>query len=221
MTGETHPKAVIFDNDGLLLDTETVWTRAEEDLYERRGLEFTLEEKQELVGTSAAIAGGILERRFDEPGRATEIIAELDELVMAEVANGVEAMPGARDLVALLKDRGIPRALVSNSPRAFIERALAVAEVGDVFDLILSAHEVAAPKPAPDPYLAACEQLAIEPGMDVTVLEDSPTGVTAGVAAGCRVIGVPSVPGVELPEAHERVKSLADPDLLTLLGLSS
>jgi HAD superfamily hydrolase (TIGR01509 family) len=220
LSGAAQPRAVIFDNDGLLLDTETVWTRAEQDLYERRGLEFTLAEKQLLVGTSAGIAGGILERRFGEEGRAAEIIAELDELVMAEVANGVEAMPGARDLVALIGDRGIPRALVSNSPRAFIERALAIAEIGDVFDLTLSAHEVAAPKPAPDPYLAACERLGIEPGMDVTVLEDSPTGVASGVAAGCRVIGVPSVPGVDLPEAHERVTSLADPQLLTLLGLA-
>lgn len=214
-----QPLAVIFDNDGLLLDTETVWTRAEEDLYARRGLEFTPEDKTDLVGTSAAIAGGIMERRFGEPGRATEIIAELDELVMAEVSNGVEPMAGSLELVALLAERGIPRALVSNSPRAFIERALAVAEVGDVFDLTISAHEVGAPKPAPDPYIAACERLGVAPGMDVTVLEDSPTGVASGLAAGCRVIGVPSVPGVELPEAHHRVSSLADPELLDLLSL--
>ncbi len=215
-----QPLAVIFDNDGLLLDTETVWTRAEEDLYERRGLEFTLEEKMELVGTSAAIAGGILERRFDEIGRGPEIIAELDELVMAEVANGVDPMAGALELVALLTERGIPRALVSNSPRAFIDLALDVGQVGDIFDLTLSAHEVGAPKPAPDPYIAACEKLNVEPGIEVTVLEDSPTGVTAGVAAGCRVIGVPSVPGVDLPEAHHVVESLADPAVLELLGLA-
>ncbi len=62
------PDAVVFDNDGLLLDTESVWTRAEQDLFERRGLEFTARHKRELVGTSAEIAGGILERRLGEPG---------------------------------------------------------------------------------------------------------------------------------------------------------
>ena len=75
------PDAVVFDNDGLLLDTESVWTRAEEDLFERRGLVFTPADKRVLVGTSAEIAGGILEQRLGEPGRAEELIEELNVLV--------------------------------------------------------------------------------------------------------------------------------------------
>ena len=63
------PDAVVFDNDGLLLDTESVWTRAERDLFERRGLVFTDESKREIVGTSAAVAGEMLERGLDEPAR--------------------------------------------------------------------------------------------------------------------------------------------------------
>jgi len=86
------PTAVVFDNDGLLLDTESVWTRAERDLFERRGLEFTPVDKRELVGTSAEIAGGILERRLGEPDRALALIDELNELVVAELEHGVEAM---------------------------------------------------------------------------------------------------------------------------------
>ena len=93
------PDAVVFDNDGLLLDTESVWTRAEQDLFERRGIEFTPQHKRELVGTSAEIAGGILERRLGEPGRAAELIEELNELVVAELEHGVEAMVGARELL--------------------------------------------------------------------------------------------------------------------------
>ncbi len=120
------PDAVIFDNDGLLLDTESVWTRAEEDLFERRGLEFTPADKLELVGTSAAIAGGILERRLGEPGRAGELIEELNELVVAELEHGVEAMIGARELLATLAERGTPLALVSNSPIVFVRRSLQI-----------------------------------------------------------------------------------------------
>src|SRR3954453_7023381 len=115
-----RPDAVIFDNDGLLLDTESVWTRAEEDLFERRRTAFTPADKLELVGTSAEIAGGILERRLGEPGRAAELIEELNVLVVAELEHGVEAMVGARELLGQLKSRGTPIGLVSNSPLVFV-----------------------------------------------------------------------------------------------------
>src|SRR5829696_3502851 len=89
------PVAVVFDNDGLLLDTESVWTRAERDLFERRGLEFTAADKRQLVGTSAEIAGRLLEERLGEPGGALRLLEELSELVIAELEHGVEAMVGA------------------------------------------------------------------------------------------------------------------------------
>jgi HAD superfamily hydrolase (TIGR01509 family) len=214
------PEAVIFDNDGLLLDSESVWSRGEQHLFESRGLEFTIDHKRELVGTSAEIAAGILEQRLGEPGHAAEIMAELDELVMAELANGVDAMVGARELVTELRRSGIPLALVSNSPRAFIELALRTVEMADVFDVVVSAHEVAAPKPDPEPYLEACRRLGVEPGLRVIALEDSPTGVASARAAGLTVIGVPSIPGVELPEAHHAGASLEDTPVLQRLGLA-
>src|SRR3954462_13382769 len=120
------PDAVVFDNDGLLLDTESVWTRAEEDLFELRGAEFTPADKLELVGTSAEIAGGILERRLGEPGRAWELIEELNDLVVAELEHGVEAMVGARELLERLAERGTPLGLVSNSPIRFVRRSLEI-----------------------------------------------------------------------------------------------
>lgn len=204
------PAAVIFDNDGLLLDTESVWTRAEQDLFERRGLDFTPRHKRELVGTSAEIAGGILEQRLDEPGRAAELIEELNELVVAELEHGVEAMLGAAELLRRLQRRGTPIGLVSNSPLPFVQRSLEIVGFADHFDVVLSAHEVAAPKPAPDPYLEACRRLRVEPGPDVIALEDSPTGVAAARAAGLTVIGVPSLEGIELLEAHAIAESLSD-----------
>jgi HAD superfamily hydrolase (TIGR01509 family) len=204
------PDAVVFDNDGLLLDTESVWTRAEQDLFRRRGKDFTPADKRELVGTSAAIAGGVLEGRLGEPGRAGELIEELDALVVAELEHGVEAMLGARDLLHALRERGTPIGLVSNSPIAFVRRSLELAGFEDHFDVVLSAHEVAAPKPAPDPYLEACRRLGVEPAPAVVALEDSPTGVAAARAAGLTVIGVPSVEGVALEQAHHLAESLLD-----------
>jgi HAD superfamily hydrolase (TIGR01509 family) len=204
------PDAVVFDNDGLLLDTESVWTRAEEDLFAQRGLEFTPADKRELVGTSAAIAGGILERRLGEPGRAAELIEELNALVVAELERGVEAMIGARELLERLRERGTPLALVSNSPLRFVRRSIEIVGFEAHFDVVLSAHEVAAPKPAPDPYLEACRRLGVEPGPAVVALEDSPTGVAAARAAGLTVIGIPSIEGVALEEAHHLAESLQD-----------
>lgn len=206
---EGLPTAVVFDNDGLLLDTESVWTRAEEDLFELRGTEFTPADKLELVGTSAEIAGGILERRLGEPGRAGELIEELNELVVAELEHGVEAMLGAREVLERLQGK-VPLGLVSNSPLRFVRRSIELAGFEDFFDVVLSAHEVEAPKPAPDPYLEACRRLGVEPGPDVVALEDSPTGVAAARAAGLTVIGIPSVEGVLLDEAHHLAESLLD-----------
>jgi HAD superfamily hydrolase (TIGR01509 family) len=204
------PVAVVFDNDGLLLDTESVWTRAEEDLFERRGTAFTPADKRELVGTSAEIAGAVLERRLGEPGQAAELIEELNALVVAELEHGVEAMIGARELLHSLRRRGTPIGLVSNSPLVFVKRSLEIVGFEDHFDVVLSAHEVAAPKPAPDPYIEACRRLGVEPGPGVVALEDSPTGVAAARAAGLTVIGVPSIEGVPLEEAHHIAESLLD-----------
>jgi beta-phosphoglucomutase-like phosphatase (HAD superfamily) len=91
-----------------------------------------------------------------------------------------------------------------------VQRSLEIVGFSDRFDVVLSAHEVAAPKPAPDPYLEACRRLGVEAGPSVVALEDSPTGVAAARAAGLTVIGVPSLEGIELVEAHLIAESLLD-----------
>jgi HAD superfamily hydrolase (TIGR01509 family) len=219
MMRPVEPVAVVFDNDGLLLDTESVWTRAEQDLFARRGAAFTAADKRELVGTSAEIAAGVLERRLDEPGQGAALIEELNALVVAELEHGVEAMVGARELLHSLRLRGTPIGLVSNSPLAFVVRSLQLVGLEDHFDVVLSAHEVAAPKPAPDPYLEACRRLGVEPGPEVVALEDSPTGVAAARAAGLTVIGVPSIEGVALEQAHHLAESLLDDVVARRLAL--
>jgi HAD superfamily hydrolase (TIGR01509 family) len=213
-----HPDAVLFDNDGLLLDTESVWTRAEADLFERYDSEFTAQHKRELVGSSHDIAGEKIEGWLGLPGRKAELMVELNALVVAELEHGVEAMVGARDLLESLKAQGTPIGLVSNSPMAFVLRSLELVGFGEIFDVLISGHEVAAPKPAPDPYLEACKQLGVEAGPDVIALEDSPTGVAAARAAGLTVIGVPSIDGVELAEADHIAASLRD-EIVTGLTL--
>lgn len=213
----SRPRAVLFDNDGLVLNTEDVWTRGEQLLFEARGLEFTNDHKRELIGQSAEHAGQLLELRLGEP--AADLIAELDAIVFAELDHGVEAMAGAAELLVTLREQGIPIGLVSNSPRRFIEKAIAAVGYTPHFDVVVSAHEVARPKPAPDPYLVACDLLGEPPGLDVFAFEDSPSGVAAAVAAGLTVFGVPSFAGVTLEEAHHLAETLADPHILERLGI--
>ena len=86
--------AVIFDNDGLLLDTEEAWTRAEQDLFERYGREFTMEHKRALLGNAHAVAAAKLEAMLDQPGAGARLWAELDALVMEEALAGVPPRPG-------------------------------------------------------------------------------------------------------------------------------
>ena len=213
------PAAVIFDNDGLTLDTEHTWTRAESALYARYGTEFTLDHKREMLGTSGAKSARSMERHLDQPGRGRELNLELRELVHAELSGaGVEPMPGVLDLIAALRERGVPIGLATNSGREFATRALRAAGLDDRFDAVVSAEEVEHPKPAPDVYLEAAARLGADPAGCVA-LEDSETGVAAARAAGMTVVGVPSFPGVELADADLVVASLTDPRVRELLGL--
>jgi beta-phosphoglucomutase-like phosphatase (HAD superfamily) len=100
-----------------------------------------------------------------------------------------------------------------------VRRSLEIVGFVDRFDVVVSAHEVAAPKPAPDPYLEACRRLGGEAGPSVVALEDSLAGVAAARAAGLTVIGIPSLEGLELVEAHEIAESLLDAVVARRLAL--
>lgn len=213
------PKAVLFDNDGLLLDTESAWSRAEQELFRRRGREFTIDHKRSLVGSSDKTAGIKLARFLEEPGNEHSIMLELHEIVFAELDSGVDPMVGALELVSLIRDLGIPVGLVSNSPMAFILRSHEIADTGLPFDVVISAHDVQEAKPAPDPYLEALRRLGIEPAPEVVALEDSPSGVTAAVTAGLFTIGIPSVPGITLEQADLVAPTLDHPSVLLRLGI--
>ncbi|HEX2703203.1 MAG TPA: HAD family phosphatase, partial [Solirubrobacteraceae bacterium] len=190
--------AVVFDNDGLLLETEGAWTLAEERLFARFGREFTIEDKRAVLGKAGPLAERVLAELLDQPGAGPELFRELQALALEEISRAARPRPGALELIERLRRDGMPLGLASNSSRDFVDRALATAGVSKtLFVATLSGDEVAHQKPAPDIYLAICEALGSEPAR-TAVLEDSPTGVAAALAAGCFVIGVPSVEGVVL-----------------------
>jgi HAD superfamily hydrolase (TIGR01509 family) len=212
--GDWRPRAVVFDCDGLLVDTETCWTAAETELLASRGLPFSARDKAALIGVSVPDACALLARRFADGSNAEQVQDELVERVMQVVARDGRPMEGAPELLAtVLAYR--PAAVASNSPRALLDQALAVGRFARIPEVTVAADEVGSPKPAPDLYLTACARLGVAPG-DCLALEDSATGVRSATAAGLRTIGVPTLGGDI--GAEVTVTSLADPRLVGFLS---
>jgi HAD superfamily hydrolase (TIGR01509 family) len=214
-----HIQAVVFDCDGLLLDTEKLWMRGEAELVERYGAEYTPGVRERLFGVSADGLAPALEEILGRPGEGEALVRELVSYCWAEISRNAEPRPGAVELVESLRDRdaGPPLGVASNSPRGLVEEALQTAGLFGAFEAIVGYEDVRNPKPGPDPYLLCCERLDADPSHGIA-LEDSPTGVASARAAGMYVIGVPSEPGIPL-EAHQTAGSLQDSAVHATLGL--
>jgi HAD superfamily hydrolase (TIGR01509 family) len=201
-------RAVVFDLDGLLLDTETGWHRAEAELLRRHGAAYTDADETATLGWSLeATVKRYLPRLGLGSEAAGRISAELLDLVQLEYAVAVPR-PGAAELVGRLRGR-VPLGIASNTARSLVLAALESAPFGDAFEAIVSAEEVANPKPAPDIYLEACRRLGVEPPAAVA-LEDSTSGILAARAACLTVIAVPQWPTVDTSAADHVVHSLAE-----------
>ncbi|QSB06750.1 HAD family hydrolase [Natronoglycomyces albus] len=209
------PSAVVFDCDGLLMDTEPCWTVAETQMFARRGLPFGPEQKAKVIGKSVAAASEAMAVMFNEPNSGPALIEEQLELVTDVIATQAEAMPGAHELVKLIADK-VPVAVASNSPRSLLEVTLRRGGFAQVFPVVIAADEVGNPKPAPDMYARACELLGFSPE-DSLAFEDSMTGARAARAAGMKLVAVPTLEHFDFP-AELVVTSLQSPQLRNWIG---
>lgn len=208
------PQAVLLDMDGTLVDTEPLWWRAAQDTAAGVGHELTDADLPMVLGRAAADTASHLRDVTGTARSAAGLGEELDARFRAAVEAGASPLPGAVELLALLRDLDLPVALVSASPRPVVDTVLKVLGQ-DTFHVTVAAGETPRTKPAADPYLQAARELGVDPAACVAV-EDSPAGVAAAEAAGCRVIVVPSA--VPVPPAPRRtiVESLWDIDARTL-----
>jgi HAD superfamily hydrolase (TIGR01509 family) len=182
-------RGVLFDMDGVLVATEELKARAHFETVRRHGGELTPEYYGEVMGRSheaAAIAF------IDASGADLEpsVYAEVFRSVYGDLlTDGVDLLPGAIELVSALKGRGYRVAIVSSSLRWMMDEVLSQTGLGRLFDASVSADDVSAEKPSPDPYLKALSELGLEPDQAV-VVEDSESGVASANAAGIAVIAL-------------------------------
>jgi HAD superfamily hydrolase (TIGR01509 family) len=209
--------------DGLLVDTEPLWTLAEIELAAVLGGSWDDRIKALVVGTRLDVAVPAILRYYgleDTPAQVAETSAWLLDRMVQLYGAAAPLLPGAAALLAAVAAEGVPQALVSSSYRVLVDAVLAQG-LGP-FALSVAGDEVVHGKPHPEPYLRAAALLGVDP-RGCLVLEDSPSGVAAGEAAGCAVVAVPSVEGVQFGPGPRRLvltslEQVGPPELRALVA---
>jgi HAD superfamily hydrolase (TIGR01509 family) len=183
-------EAIVFDLDGVLIDSEPVWDRARRAVVAETGGRWRANATREMMGMSAPEWTGYLHDELGVPLPPDAINDRVIDQLLASYKKGLPLLPGAveavRRLAAVWK-----LGLASSANRAVIDAVLAASGLTRSFTVTVSAEEVAHGKPAPDVYLAASERLGIDPGRCAAV-EDSSNGLRSAAAAGMAVIAVPN-----------------------------
>jgi len=184
------PAAVVFDLDGVLIDSEQVWDAAREDLVRERGGTWNERATTDMMGMSSKEWSSYMHDRLGVPMTPAEINDDVVRRVASTYEHGLPLLPHALETVRELAARW-PLGLASSSNRPIIDLVLEQAGVRACFAAVVSSEEVANGKPAPDVYLAAARELDVDP-KDCAAIEDSTNGIKSAVAAGMRTIAVPN-----------------------------
>jgi len=212
-------KALIFDFDGLIIDSETplfdIWAR----IYADRGQQLTMNEWQHALGTQGgfdpyAHLAAQLAEQVDRPALASFVTEEHWRLCGEQ-----PLLPGIRDRLLEARALGLGAAVASSSPSAWVQPWLETHDLMPLLQAVCTRDDVTRVKPAPDLFLLAAERLGVAPA-DCLVFEDSPNGIRAAHAAGMRVVAVPNplTRGLDLPDPHLVVESLEHLALADLIA---
>lgn len=195
--------ALIFDMDGLLVDSEPVWHQVEIELIESHGYSYSAEVRESGIGMRVDEFAAILQRHYPKLGDSPSAIEKaITDRMLALPAERIKARPGANEIIRFAARRDIPRAIASSSSQAVIEHFTRLLGWQDLLPRRYSAEFVKRGKPAPDIYLHAAEQLGIAPERCLA-LEDSRAGTRSALAAGMTCFTVPDL-------SHSSLADFAD-----------
>jgi HAD superfamily hydrolase (TIGR01509 family) len=213
--------AVVFDLDGLMFNTETIYQHVGTELLARRGKRFEAELLDRMMGRQNAVA---LQIMIDWHGLSdtVPILAEESEQIFAGILDEqLECMPGLAPLLEALEAAGLPKAIGTSSSRRFVNHVLGRFDFAPRFDFILTSEDVVEGKPHPEIYEKAAARFGLPPGR-MMVLEDSENGCRAAVAAGTFAVAVPGGHSLkhDFTGARFVAESLADLRIYAALGIA-
>ncbi|WP_157091115.1 HAD family hydrolase [Nocardiopsis listeri] len=188
-------QAVLLDMDGTLIESEHLWNESEAELVAELGGVWTERDHLANVGNAATPVGRYIVELTGADLTPRQVADRLYDRFRAKLEQGAELRPGAKELVTMLSEAGVPVALVTSTERELV--ATAIGGIGlESFDDSVAGDEVEANKPHPDPYLRAARRLGVDPRRCVAV-EDSVVGVTSAADAGCATVAIPN--HIEVP----------------------
>lgn len=198
------PAAVVFDLDGVLIDSEQVWNEAREQLVRERGGTWHDHATADMMGMSSTEWSQYMHDRLGVPMEPAAINDEVARRVMSIYEQGLPLLPHAVETVRELAAHW-PLGLASSSNRPIIELVLERSGLAPCFAVVVSSEEVERGKPAPDVYLAVARELGVDP-KNCVAIEDSTNGIKSAVAAGMRTIAVPNP---HFPPADDALAAVA------------
>jgi HAD superfamily hydrolase (TIGR01509 family) len=209
--------AVIFDMDGVLVDSEPLGLEAMRRVMARHGVAYTEAENEQFLGVTTAESCRVLKARHRLAAEARDLERQYLEHLLALIRERPRPMPGVPDVLATLRGAGYRLALASSAEPEVIAANVATIDLAPFFETMVSGAEVARGKPAPDVFVETARRLGLAPA-GCLVVEDSRNGLLAAKAAGmrCAVVPCAATRHQDFTEADHRLRALAD--LPTLLG---
>ena len=221
MPTSTGVRAVVFDLDGLLVNTEELYPRVGSEILRRRGKTMTDDLLYRMTGRPARISLQIMIDEHQLTATVDELAHETATMFPAILDEHLALMPGVPELLGRLEQAKLPKALATSSGIQFTTDVLGRMNLTHHFEFLLTAEDVVEGKPNPEIYRTAARRLGVEPG-DMAVFEDSHNGCRAAVASGARAIAVPGPHSRhhDFTGAKLVADTLRDPKIYELLGLA-
>lgn len=211
MTSPSFPAAVLWDMDGTIIDTEPYWMAEETSLVEEAGGTWSHEQGLELIGSDLNRSAAVLLATTPLTGSPETIVDTLLNRVIKRVQTRMPWRPGARELIAELREAGVPMALVTMSWQPLATVLVEAFDEG-TFDIVVTGDQVGAGKPDPEPYLLAAQRLGVQTH-ECVAIEDSPTGARSAIASGAATLVVAHMVEVDPSVGGTRVSTLEGLDL--------